>query len=452
MSYIGYKVILHPTSEQIDKIELQFKQVRYYWNLMVALNEYLYAHSLVEAGKELSTYEPKHGKSQQQFYDTYLNNADNKEVYELCTKVAPDRKHLSQFDMQKVMGAFRRADKTGLRGLGSDSQGKIASDLDKTYSAFFKDKTGKKGKPRFKRYFQSVGIGVSHLTNKQFKHTDNKWYTKLTNVGPVACSLTRSGLPKGKLKTGQINRTSTGQYTMSFSVQQQDHNTNFKRSKCVGIDLNVKGDSFMALSNGENLSYPQEWFIGMEAKLAKAQHKVDRRINHYKQEYAKDVAYFKSINQPECIPMYNPDSVSGVVKAKHYRAKLAKQIAGKRKAIIDGYTTMLTRKYNCIAIEDLKVANMVRNSHLSKSISRVAFSMVRLLLEQKSAKYNCEIIVVNPRNTSQTCNHCGYVLAGDEKLNLNIREWDCPNCGIHNIRDTNAAKNILKKAIDNSAK
>ena len=42
--------------------------------------------------------------------------------------------------------------------------------------------------------------------------------------------------------------------------------------------------------------------------------------------------------------------------------------------------------------------------------------------------------------SSKRCNPCGYVL---DKLPLQIREWTCPRCNNLNLRDKNAALNIL---------
>ena len=42
--------------------------------------------------------------------------------------------------------------------------------------------------------------------------------------------------------------------------------------------------------------------------------------------------------------------------------------------------------------------------------------------------------------STKKCSACGYILS--EALDLKIREWDCPGCGVHHLRDENAAVNI----------
>ena len=48
--------------------------------------------------------------------------------------------------------------------------------------------------------------------------------------------------------------------------------------------------------------------------------------------------------------------------------------------------------------------------------------------------------MIDTEGSSKRCSNCGHVV---EKLPLNIREWDCPQCDCHHDRDINASINIL---------
>ncbi len=67
------------------------------------------------------------------------------------------------------------------------------------------------------------------------------------------------------------------------------------------------------------------------------------------------------------------------------------------------------------------------------------FYEFRRQLEYKCEWYGCDLIVVNRFYPStKTCSSCGYV----KDMPLNLRTYDCPECGLSLDRDLNASINL----------
>ena len=66
-------------------------------------------------------------------------------------------------------------------------------------------------------------------------------------------------------------------------------------------------------------------------------------------------------------------------------------------------------------------------------------------LEYKCEKQGKVLVEINRWfPSSKTCSNCHYQI---KELPLDVRTWDCPNCGTHHDRDGNAAKNIRAEGI-----
>ena len=82
-----------------------------------------------------------------------------------------------------------------------------------------------------------------------------------------------------------------------------------------------------------------------------------------------------------------------------------------------------------------------RDRKLSRAISDLGWRTFRTFLEGKAEKYGRDFRVISRwEPTSQVCSNCGFK---GGKLDLQVREWECLNCGAKHDRDENAAINIL---------
>jgi len=80
---------------------------------------------------------------------------------------------------------------------------------------------------------------------------------------------------------------------------------------------------------------------------------------------------------------------------------------------------------------------------MRKSLMDVAWSMFISMTVAKAEEAGRQVILVNPRNTTKLCSHCGKLGI----KTLRDRTHSCPYCGLIMDRDENAAINILQRGL-----
>ncbi len=138
--------------------------------------------------------------------------------------------------------------------------------------------------------------------------------------------------------------------------------------------------------------------------------------------------------------------VSSKIKGSKNRAKARQRLSKKhlkvgrqRRDFAVKTARALVMSHDVIAYEDLRVRNMVKNRHLSKSISDAGWRAFLTWLDYLAHVYGKVVVAVPPQYTSQECSSCGerVVKALSERTHV------CPRCHTVLDRDHNAARNIL---------
>lgn len=95
-----------------------------------------------------------------------------------------------------------------------------------------------------------------------------------------------------------------------------------------------------------------------------------------------------------------------------------------------------------VVMEKLNVAQMLKNKHLSQSVSKQGFYEFKALMKYKCEKNGIEFIEADKwYPSSKTCSKCGYVKS---KLSLSERTFVCECCGVVIDRDKNASINLSR--------
>ncbi len=273
--------------------------------------------------------------------------------------------------------------------------------LDKAFLSFFE---GRAAYPKFKKKRNQQS---ATYTSNAFKW-DGKSITLAKMDEPLDTVWSRP-LPQGAIPSSvTITKDGADRYFVSILVEEDIAHLP-RTDTSIGADLGLK--SFVVLSDGEVVGNPK-FFHKDEKKLAKAQ-----RRHAKKQKGSKNRE-----------------------KARKKVARIHARITDRRRDFSHKLSTRLIRENQTICVESLHVKNMVKNRTLSKAINDVGWSEFVSQLEYKAQWYGRTLVKIDKwYPSSRRCFECGHIL---DSLQLDVREWDCPECGVHHDRDINAAKNI----------
>ena len=129
------------------------------------------------------------------------------------------------------------------------------------------------------------------------------------------------------------------------------------------------------------------------------------------------------------------------LKAKVKVARVHAKITDCRLDNLHQLSRKLINENQVICVENLAVKNLIKNPTLAKHIADASWGEFTRQLEYKSAwagRTYVEIDRFFP--SSKRCACCGFV---KDSLLLDVREWECTECGAAHDRDVNAAVNIL---------
>ncbi len=276
----------------------------------------------------------------------------------------------------------------------------ILRKLDITYKAFFRRGYGF---PRFKPQQRYNCIEL-----RQYK-TDGELRNNKLHLWKMDINI-RGGQKIVNPKQGRLIKRIDGWYWQT-TCEFPDTSKVKKIKTAIGLDMGLT--SYLTDSQNNHIKSPQ-FFRKSEKKLVNQQRILSRRKKgSYKRKQAiKQVAKTHLKIQRQ---------------RKDWLHKLSKQYA----------------EFNLIVIEKLKIKNMLKNRHLSKSISDAGWSIFFNYLRFKAECAGSYVIEVEPKYTSQICNQCGALT----QKSLSVRTHICSECGFIANRDYNASLNILRAGI-----
>lgn len=281
-----------------------------------------------------------------------------------------------------------------------------------------KDAFNKKSAKKFPQ-FKKKGRHDSFRFPQGIKVRDNEIF--LPKIGWVRFFKSREIV--GTLKNVTVSRKGE-HWFVSVQTEQEVQKPHHPSRSAVGIDLGIK--KFATLSTGRAYA-ARNSFKQKMARLARLQQRLAKKkrgSNNFK-------------------------------KLKKRITRLHTKISNIRNDYLHQVSTDISKSHALVVLEDLKITNMSKSANgtienpgrnvaaksgLNRSILDQGWQSFKSYLSYKLERLSGELLLVDPRYTSQECSSCHHTEEGNRKSQA---EFACLRCGHKENADVNAAKNVL---------
>jgi putative transposase len=293
--------------------------------------------------------------------------------------------------------------------VGSQVLQDVLKRVDLAFQAFFRRvRAGEKpGYPSFKSHNRYDSFTYSQAG---WKLAEDDERLVLTGIGALKVRWSRP--IEGTIKTVTIHR-SADQWHVCFSCVLDVPQPQAPDRPATALDVGL--EYFATLADGSHIDN-RRYFREAEEVLARRQRQRDR-----KQRGSKNRR-----------------------RANLLVAKAHRRIRNKRLDFHHQQARKIVDRHGAIAVEGLRIKNMVRTHSLAKSIADAGWNQFVTILTTKAEEAGLVVVVVNPAGTSQVCSGCRRPVP----KTLSDRWHTCPyeDCGLSVQRDHNSAREILNRA------
>jgi putative transposase len=332
--------------------------------------------------------------------------AEWRRQYQAC-KADPSLAKPNEAALRRKLNAIKRAEFPWMLDVTKNAPQIAIMQLGRAFENFFAKRTGY---PVFRRKGRDDRFAMS---NDLFRIEDKR--IRIPKLGWVRM---REALRfTGRIISASISRVADDWYA-SITVDTPDLPLPPAENQgVVGVDLGIT--ALVTLSTGEKFAGPKALRTMLE-RLRRLSRALSRKVKG-------------SRNRG---------------KARLKLTKLHARIANIRRDSLHQLSTSIVRRFHTIGIEHLNVKGMLANSRLARAIVDMGWSELRRQLTYKSAWRGGQVVVADRWHpSSKTCSDCEYRLP---TLDLGMRQWSCPSCGVLHDRDVNAAINLKNMAVSST--